>query len=140
MKNIQNIIKYKPLTWTQGKEIYSSRHRYQFCLCPEHVEALHIPLVGHTYLCNFHHHFEFICCINGFSISLHSLLILVASSVDQVSFHVQCYSKESWQLFFKALERFASLLGRVETTTLALNSLGETCLYQFAAICCRTNF
>ena len=50
-----------------------------------------------------------------------------------VSCRVQCCLKDSWQLFVKASERFASLLRRVETTSSALSSLDETCLCQFTA-------
>ena len=49
-----------------------------------------------------------------------SLLILAASFV-YVSCLVQCL-KDSWQLFVKASERFATPLRHVETTSLASSS------------------
>lgn len=66
-----------------------------------------------------------------------SLLILAASLV-YVSCLVQGL-KDSGQLFVKASERFATLLRRVETTTLALSSYDETCLCQLTSFrrCCR---
>ena len=55
------------------------------------------------------------------------------------SCRVQCCLKDSWQLLVKASKRFSSLPGRVETTSLALSSLDETCLCQFTAFRRRTN-
>ena len=93
-----------------------------------------------TYLCHFYRHFEFICTHH------HHARIHCHEVNSSLSFPVDfgccffCLVKLSCRMFkgfvasiCHSLRTFATLLGHVETTSLALSSWDETCLCQLTS-------